>query len=66
MNDQLKNFAKQELKRGLALLQEKSQTIFKRMYSKGKDLSINDVVNQMDEDKLDWAMKQVKRSLEKR
>jgi len=66
MNDQLKNFAREELKRGLAQLPECWRRRFKQMYSHGNlDANINDVVDTMPEDKLDWAMQQVEKSLEK-
>ena len=66
MNKQLQDFARQTLKDGLAKLPENNQMIFKRMYShKNLDLHINDVVDIMPEDRLDWAMQQVQRSLDK-
>ncbi len=66
MNDQLQEFAKTQLKDGLAKLPENSRMLFKRMYSHD-DLSayIDDIVDVMPEDKLDWAMQQVQRSLDK-
>ena len=66
MNKQLVKFAKDTLKEGLAKLPESHHLIFKRMYSyKNLTLDINTVVDNMDEDRLDWAMEQVQRSLEK-
>lgn len=66
MNDQLKNFAKEELKKGLAQLPEGWQRRFKQMYSHNNlDADINSVVDAMPEDKLDWAMSQVENSLKK-
>jgi hypothetical protein len=66
MNEQLQQFARDSLKQGLAELPENWQLTFKRMYSHG-DLSkpINDVVDAMAEEQLDWAMQQVERSLTK-
>jgi hypothetical protein len=67
MNEQLKNFAREELKRGLAQLPEPNQRLFKRMYSHNNlELPIDEVVDKMPEDKLDWAMQQVKNTLVKR
>lgn len=67
MNNQLQEFARQNLKDGLAQLPESWQTMFKRMYShENLDADINDVVDSVPEDKLDWAMQQVQRSLDKR
>ena len=66
MNEKLQAFARQNLKDGLAQLPEDNQMLFKRMYShKNLETNINDVVDKMPEDKLDWAMQQVDRSLAK-
>jgi hypothetical protein len=66
MNNQLKDFARQQLKDGLAQLPEGWQTMFKRMYANGNlEMPINDVVDKMPDEKLDWAMQQVQKSLEK-
>lgn len=66
MNKQLQDYARTELKEGLAMLPEKQQLFFKRMYShQNLEANINDVVDSMPEDKLDWAMQQVQRSLDK-
>ena len=66
MNNQIQDFARQTLKDGLSQLPEDSQLLFKRMYShENLEASINDVVDSMPEDKLDWAMQQVERSLAK-
>lgn len=66
MNKQLQEFARNQLKEGLGRLPESNQMLFKRMYSH-EDLSrdINDVVDFMPEEKLDWAMQQVQRTLDK-
>lgn len=66
MNEQLQKFARDTLKKGLAQLPESNRVIFKRMYSQGKmDMPINDVVDAMKSDRLDWAMQQVEQSLDK-
>lgn len=66
MNKKLQNYAREELKTGLLLLPESNQLIFKRMYSsKDLDADICTVVDNMPEDKLNWAMQQVQRSLDK-
>ena len=66
MNNQLQEFAREQLKDGLAKLPESNQLLFKRMYShKDLDKPIDDVVDSMDYDKLDWAMQQVQRSIDK-
>jgi len=66
MNKQLQRYARMTLKVGLSKLPEENNLIFKRMYShKNLDAKINDVIDALPEDKLDWAMEQVQRSLDK-
>ena len=66
MNPTLGKFARQTLKEGLAQCNEAQQHMFKRFYShKNLDLDINTVVDQMPDDKLDWSMQQVERTLQK-
>lgn len=64
MNIQLQTFARTELKHGLAQCTDKQVMLFKRMYSHGNlNLSINEVVNNMPAEKLDWALQQVENTL---
>ena len=66
MNDQLKNFAREQLKDGLKQLPENWQMTFRRMYShKDLEKDICAVVDDIPEEKLDWAMQQVENSLKK-
>ena len=66
MNNQLQKYARAELKEGLADLPESNQLLFKRMYSHDDlDKPINQVVDDMPEEKLDWAMQQVERTITK-
>lgn len=67
MNKQLQIFARRTLKEGLAKCTPDEHHIFRRMYS-FKDLKkpIDEVVDGMDPDKLDWAMQQVQRTLDKK
>lgn len=66
MNGKLQNFARGELKKGLLKCNEKMQHLFKQMYSGGRlDMHIDDVVDNMPEEKLDWAMQQVEKTLAK-
>ena len=66
MNETLKNAAKTILKDLLAQCTEGQQMMFKRMYSHNNlELPINDVVDQMSEDKIDWAISQCERTVEK-
>ncbi len=65
MNDQLQEFARSMLKDGLLKLTDKQQHTFRMMYSpKRLDATIDEVVDGMHEDQLDWAMQQVERTLE--
>lgn len=65
MNDKLQNYARSELKKMLAKCTEPQQLLFKRMYSHSDlTLDINSVVDNMPEDKLDWAMQQCQRTLQ--
>lgn len=49
MNEQLKNFARQQLKDGLKQLPENWQTMFKRMYSHNSlELPIDEVVDNIE------------------
>lgn len=67
MNNQLQEFARDELKKGLKQCTEGEQYKFKRMYANGKlDMEINEVVDNMPEEKLDRAMEQVEKTLEKK
>lgn len=66
MNQQLQNYARQQLKEDLTQCTEAQQLLFKRMYSHDDlERSIDEVVNNIPEDKLDRAMDQVERTLEK-
>jgi len=64
MNYQMQEFARNTLKEGLAQLTSVQRHLFKQMYSHNNlDADINTVVDNMPEDKLDWAMQQVQRTL---
>lgn len=66
MNEQLQEFARSTLKTGLTNLPEINQLIFKKMYSHNNlEISINDLVDQMPVDRLDWAIQQVSNTLTK-
>ncbi len=65
MNKELQKVARQKIKDGLAQLPEASHLLFKRMYHHDDiQVDINDAVDAMDGDKLDYAMLQVQRSLD--
>ena len=66
MNKTLKSATQQILKDLLSQCRKDQQMLFKRMYShENLELPINDVVDQMDEEKMDWAVSQVERTVEK-
>ena len=53
-------FGKNWLKENLALCNVHQQHLFKQMYSHGNlNMDINDVIDAMPDDKVDWAMQQV-------
>ena len=63
MNNTLQKFARDELKKGLAKCTESQQLLFKRMYANGNlEMPIDEIVDNMPEGKLDWAMQQVERA----
>ena len=66
MNQYLQDYAGQFIKDGLAGLTDSNRLLFKRMYShKDLDAAVDDVVDSMPADKLDWAMLQVDRTVKK-
>ena len=74
MNIQLQEFARQTLKDGLKQLPHDWQNTFKLMYGRNngkrsvedaKLMPIESIVEEIPPDKLDWAMQQVKNSIEK-
>ena len=65
-NEQLQRFARNTIKLGLSKCDERMQLLFKRMYSPDNlDLPIDDVVDRIPEDKLNWAMQQVANTIKK-
>lgn len=66
MNKTLSKFAREQLKLNLAKCTEAQQHLFKQMYChENLDWPIEQCVDAMSDDKLDWAMQQVERTLEK-
>ncbi len=66
MNDALSAFARQTLKESLATCTEGQQGKFKQMYSfRDRSLPIDQVVDNMPEEKLDRAMEQVEGTCKK-
>jgi hypothetical protein len=66
MNETLIAFARGYLRQRLSKCTDGEQLIFKRMYSNDNlDISIDEVVERMDVEKLDWGVQQVERTLKK-
>ena len=66
MNDTVTTFMRETLKEGLATRPPAQQLLFKRMYSHGDlEKEIHAVVDDMENEKLDWAMQQVQRSIDR-
>ncbi len=71
MNETIKQFSKKKIVEGLEKLPDSWQNKFKLMYAKGKTAEekmskdIEDVVNNMTDDKLSIALTQVENSLSK-
>lgn len=64
-NEAIINFTKNEIKSGLEKLNDGCQLLFKRMYSHNNlNATIQEAVDGMDIEKLDWALSQVQRSLQ--
>ena len=69
MNSTLEIFAREKIKEGLGWLPVEWQRKFKLMYVPRNisidTMDINDVVDKMPADKLDWALTQVENSIKK-
>lgn len=74
MNAAIKQFARNELKEKLPLLPDNMQEFFKLLYGRNggkrsvedaKKMSIAEVVDKMEDEKLDWAMTQMQNSFDK-
>lgn len=66
LRNEFRQAARQELKNGLVQCTESQQLKFAMMYAKDNlQLTVEEIVDRMDWERLDWAMQQVKRTLEK-
>lgn len=66
MNSQLAAYAREKIKEGLGDLSEGHRMVFKRLYSHNNiEMPINDVIKNMPDEKLNWALTQVQNSLNK-
>ena len=64
--EELYRFARETLKDDLSQCSDSQVRLFKNMYSNNSpDLDINTVVDRMPDEKLDWAMQQVERTLDR-
>ena len=64
MNKTLRDFANSELKKNLGQCTDEQQLLFKRMYSHNNlEKNINDVVDNLPDERISWAMEQVERTL---
>ncbi len=64
MNETIVVFAREQIKEGLAKLEDAHRLRFNRMYSHDNlQRPVNEVVDNMPEDKLNWALSQVERSM---
>lgn len=65
MNKEIQDFARTYLKENLLLCTSQNIVLFKQMYSPADfDRNINDIIDAMSAEKLDWAMEQVRRTIE--
>ena len=74
MNKQLEEYARKTLKDGLSKLTQANHRVFKMMYARdnghrsvedAEAMDINEVVDKIPIENLDWAMQQVQRTLNK-
>lgn len=66
MNKTIAAFARQSIKDNLSALTDEQQGIFMRMYShKNLDRPFKEAVDDMPDDKLDWALSQTENTLKK-
>lgn len=64
MNKTLEKFAREQLKAGLKQCTDAQNLVFKHMYShKNLDRPLDDVVDAIPVEKLDWAMQQIERTV---
>lgn len=64
MNGTVSEFTRKEIIQGLNQLPDSWVKMFNRMYNhKNLDASIEETVNAMPEEKLDWALSQVENSI---
>lgn len=77
MNETIKEFAKSKIREGLAEIPEEWQITFKLMYARGKRVKhlwqrsveeaklvpLDQVVDEIPDEKLDWALTQIENSL---
>jgi len=62
MNKRYVIFVKDSIKEGLEKCTDGQKNIFVRMYGNGKT-DLNEIVDNMNEDKIDWALTQIENTL---
>lgn len=66
MNKTFKKLCTEALKTALKQLPENQFSVFKKMYSpRNPNMTVDECVDQMPDDRLDWAMTQVENSIAK-
>ncbi len=66
MNQTIENFTRQTMKEKIARLPQGSHHRFKQMYAQGKlDTPIDEVIDGMPAEKLDWALSQIEATIAK-
>ena len=67
MNEQMQRYARNTIKEGLSRCTSAEQLIFRRMYSPNAlELPINEIVDKIEPERLDWAMQQILNTLEEK
>ena len=67
MNSHLSTYARKQIKANIAICSNKAKLLFKRMYSHDNlDKKLNDIIDDMPDDKLSWAMTQLQNTLKEK
>lgn len=64
-NKTIIDFTRNQIKQSIQSCTEGQQMLFKRMYAKNIEMDINDVIDEMDVTKLEWALTQIENTLKK-
>jgi len=67
MNETIIVFARDNIKKNIAICSNSAKLLFKRMYSHNNlEMELNDVVDNMSEQSLSWAMTQLQNTLKEK